>query len=236
MRPYPLPQAAGRTPAGDWRWTPWPGVICRYARIAALEPLPPCADEQAWLAQRSPRRRQQSLAARTLARRTLEELGLPPAALPPTEQGQARFPPGSVGSLSHCDTAVAAVVAAHAHCAALGVDVEPAQPLPEDAAQLVASASERAALTRLPGGWPVWGRALLGAKECVHKCVNPLSGAWLEFDEVEVLLDPHSSFTVRPLSVAARQALNGKVQGFVQRLDEHLLCVLALSPRRCAKS
>jgi len=64
--------------------------------------------------------------------------------------------------------------------AALGVDVEEAQPLPEDLIDLVLLPRERnAALER-----PLLGRLIFAAKEAVYKAIHPLTGERLEYHDI----------------------------------------------------
>lgn len=158
----------------------------------------------------APRRRVQFIAGRTCARWALHRLGLPSAELPRAESGAACWPDGIGGSIAHCDGCAVAVAAPIAQWRGFGIDVEPAAPLPEDAAVIALTPAERAAIGALPGGYARWSRALFCAKECVHKLVNPLSGAWLEFDEVAIVADAAAlTYAVEPLSAAAAQAFDG---------------------------
>lgn len=161
-----------------------------------------------------------SLAARHAARELLRAARYPPAAIARRENGAPVFPPGLCGSLAHSAQACAAALSASAR--AVGVDLEPDVPLPADARDYALIPAERSgdALARFC------------AKECVHKALNPLSGAWLEFDEVEIALCAENgaqSFSVNPLSAAARAALTGcTLQGRVWRIQGHCLALLAV--------
>ncbi|MFT4263930.1 MAG: 4'-phosphopantetheinyl transferase superfamily protein, partial [Nocardioides sp.] len=96
---------------------------------------------------------------------------------------------------------------------ALGLDLEPDLPLPPDAAAVALTDRERGGVD------PADGRLVFAAKECVHKAIHPLTGIWLEFDEVEIALDltgdpsapanGEGAWTPRPLSDQARRALAG---------------------------
>jgi 4'-phosphopantetheinyl transferase EntD len=130
-----------------------------------------------------PSRRRASGAARLAARVALAELGGPAAAgLWRAPGGFALWPPGFCGSLAHDDGLAAAVAARVADVSAVGVDVEPAQALPDDVAEIALLASER----RASAGDPVRARAIFAAKEAVYKAVNPLDGSAPEYEDIEV--------------------------------------------------
>ncbi len=131
-------------------------------------------------------RRRASGAARLVARRLLAELGGDSEpALPRSASRAPVWPAGFVGSLAHdAEYAVAAVARAR-DLASLGVDVEPAEPLPDDVLEFALNANERRqAATR-----PIAGRAIFAAKEAVYKAIHPLDGSPLEYDEIDVDLE-----------------------------------------------
>ncbi|MFD5778600.1 4'-phosphopantetheinyl transferase [Streptomyces sp. NPDC126933] len=175
-----------------------PGVRSSEA-FDDLAPAPLFPEEAALMAGRRPRRQAQFATARACARRSLAELGLPPAPLLPGAGGAPRWPAGVVGSITHCDGYRAAVVARSAEVAALGIDAEPAEPLPRGVLGLVASDSERAALERLAAGSPelCWDRLLFSAKEAVYKAWYPSAERWLGFADADVRFAPSGTFTAR---------------------------------------
>lgn len=209
-------------------WTPFPGSLCLAAPLQDLPRLSPYVQEHALHPRATEQRRQQSWAARALARAALRQLGGPEVAIGHDAGGAAQWPAGWTGSLSHADGMAAALVAPSSCFAALGIDIEPHQPLPEDAAALVLDASERRALAQLPGGYARWSRAVFAAKECVHKCVHPWRGAWLEFEEVRIHLDPAADrFSIEPLGAAAQAACAGIGGGVLLFAGDHVLAALA---------
>jgi 4'-phosphopantetheinyl transferase EntD len=126
-------------------------------------------------------RRRASGAARLAAREALAALGGDAKApLPRTPGRYPLWPQGFVGSLAHDERLAVALVAPAARFAAVGVDVEPAEPLPEDVAEIALSPAERRAAD------PVLARAIFAAKEAVYKAINPLDGTPLEYEDIEV--------------------------------------------------
>ena len=71
-----------------------------------------------------------------------------------------------------------------ANVCALGIDVEPAERLPSELLELVATPQERLKL----GDDPYRGRLLFVAKEAVYKAVYPLDRKFLEHHDVQVNL------------------------------------------------
>ena len=103
-------------------------------------------------------------------------------ALPRGSGGAPTWPTGIVGSLSH-DARVA--VAAIGRCRdvhALGIDVEPAESLPSELLDLIATPQERLSIR----DDPYHGRLLFVAKEAVYKAVYPLDQVFLEHHDVQI--------------------------------------------------
>ncbi|WP_017236974.1 4'-phosphopantetheinyl transferase family protein [Streptomyces sp. SS] len=151
-------------------------------------------EEAALVSRAVDKRRREFAAVRVCARRAMAKLGLPPQPVLPGERGAPDWQPGLVGSLTHCDGYHAAALALSADVASLGIDAEPAAPLPEGVLELVALPAERDRLSRLAAEHPgiPWDRLLFSAKEAVYKAWSPLTGKWLDFSEadVEISVDP----------------------------------------------
>lgn len=131
--------------------------------------------------------RRASGAARALARGLLDGFGHRDVALVRTASGAPAWPEGIVGSLAHDQEVAVAAVALRSRIAALGIDVEPADPLPDDIVDLVVTVAERDGLER--GGLdrdPLHGRLLFAAKEAVYKAMHPLEGVFLDFHDIVV--------------------------------------------------
>jgi len=84
------------------------------------------------------------------------------------------------------------VAAPSAAVAALGVDAEPDEPLPDGVLEVIARPEERKRLAELAAADDRirWDRLLFCAKEAVYKAWFPLTGRWLGFEEVLVTVDP----------------------------------------------
>jgi len=153
------------------------------------EPLMPA--ELAAVAQAVDRRRDEFAAGRAHARRALAALGLPPVSLPPRADRTPSWPAGFTGSITHDAThAAAAVVRLGPEWRAVGIDLEPDDPLDASLVPEVCTSDERAWLDRhavdLQGQL---ARVIFSAKESAFKCQFVLTRRMLEFSEVRVALD-----------------------------------------------
>jgi 4'-phosphopantetheinyl transferase EntD len=156
--------------------------------------------------------RRASGAARIVARRLLAPFGYAAFALRRGASGEPLWPAGITGSLAHDDTVAVAAVGRQSDVGALGIDIEPAVPLPPDMRALVATPEE---LRRIADD-PLQGRLLFAAKEAVYKACYPLDRAFLEFHDIEVDLVGCKAVTK-----------SGRVVALRYRISSHVL-VLAL--------
>jgi 4'-phosphopantetheinyl transferase EntD len=129
--------------------------------------------------------RRASGSVRILARELLARLGHPGRAVPKASSGAPVWPAGIVGSLSHDAKIAVAAVAMRRNILALGIDVEPAEPLPAELLDIVVTPGERLRLASDPYA----GRLFFAAKEAVYKAVHPLDQTFLDHHDVEVDLD-----------------------------------------------
>ena len=129
---------------------------------------------------------------RHCAQRAMGELGLPPAAILPGEHREPSWPPGVVGSLTHCTGYRAAAVAHQRDVVTVGIDSEPHEPLPPDVAGAIALDEELVGLTELTAADSAvcWDRVLFCAKETVYKAWFPLTHRWLGFEQASITINP----------------------------------------------
>jgi 4'-phosphopantetheinyl transferase EntD len=193
--------------------------------VAAVEAFedPPGAtlypEEEAAMARAVPRRRGEFAAGRACARAALARLGLPAVPILPGPRGAPQWPPGVVGTITHCDGYRAAAVAHARDVLTLGLDAEPDGPLPGGVLDAVSVAEERDRLPGLAAAAPQvpWDRLLFCAKEAVYKAWFPLAGRWLGFEEAVITFTPDAgTFTARLL--APGPAVGGRpLDGFSGR-------------------
>ncbi|WP_354644573.1 4'-phosphopantetheinyl transferase family protein [Kitasatospora camelliae] len=177
------------------------GVAVREAfhDLPEAELLP---DEAPYVARSVAPRRREFATARLCARQALAQLGLPSGRpLLKDRHGAPVWPPGVVGSITHCDGYRAAAVARASHLTLLGIDAEPAETLPDGVLESIALPAELARVRRLLDVYPgiPWDRLLFSAKEAVHKGWYPYAGQRLEPEDADLTLDPRGGFTARLL-------------------------------------
>jgi 4'-phosphopantetheinyl transferase EntD len=189
-------------------------------------------EEEAVLVRAVDKRRREFTTARACARAALATLGLPPAPIVPGLRGAPQWPPGVVGSMTHCAGYRAAAVARDQDVLTLGLDAEPDDRLPEGVLNAIATADERARLCALASAAPEpsWDRLLFSAKESVYKAWFPLTRRWLGFEEAAITINPSDgTFTARLL--VPGPVLDGRqLTGFTGRwLARHGLVLTAIT-------
>jgi len=170
-------------------------------------------EEAALVAGATAKRRSEFTGVRVCARLALARAGVQPAPIMPGPSGAPLWPPGIVGSMTHCDGYRAAAVGRADAFAAIGIDAEPYDVLPGRVLPRVASESERIGLAGLARVAPefCWDRILFSAKEAVFKAWSPATGRRLGFSEAEVVLDVSGSFVAHLL--VARPMVGGRRVG-----------------------
>jgi 4'-phosphopantetheinyl transferase EntD len=147
------------------------------------------------------KRRREFRTVRHCARRALHQLGLPPVPVLRGEHGEPQWPPGVVGSMTHCAGYRAAAIAHSCDLRTLGIDAEPHQPLPAGVLDVIARDEEQDSLSELAAADSAtcWDRILFCAKETVYKAWFPLTHRWLGFEDAAVTItagttDPAEGF------------------------------------------
>lgn len=159
-------------------------------------------EEEAAVARAVDKRRREFTTVRHCARLAMARLGFAPAPILPGERGAPGWPPGLVGSMTHCAGYRAATVAHASDVPFLGIDAEPDGVLPDGVEKAVTLPEERAHLRQLAQAHPGvhWDRLLFSAKESVYKAWFPLARCWLGFEEARLEFDPHhGTFTATVL-------------------------------------
>lgn len=153
--------------------------------VAALLP-----EERAEIRTAVEKRRLEYAAARAHAHRALARLGAPLAPLLSTTDRDPRWPDGIVGSISHMEGWCAVAVARRTDVHALGIDLEPDEPLAPSLWRLVATDREQAWLGQLDeSSRGRVARLLFSAKEAFYKCQFPTTRELLDFRDVELDVD-----------------------------------------------
>jgi 4'-phosphopantetheinyl transferase EntD len=189
--------------------------------------------EEAVITRAATKRRQEFTTARHCARQALAALGEPAAPILPGAKGEPCWPPGVVGSMTHCAGYRAAALARTSDIRTLGIDAEPHEPLPAGVLTTIGLPAERDALADLRRTAPGvhWDRLLFSAKESVYKAWFPLAKCWLDFEEALLRLDPDGVFHAR-LLVPGPSVDGRPLTGFTGRwlvTDGLVLTAIALS-------
>ena len=166
------------------------------------------AEEEALVRHAVLKRRREFVTTRYCARQALKRLGVAPGPILRTKRGAPCWPPGIIGSMTHCAGYRAAAVAKVQDMLSLGIDAETNEALPEGVLEATAVEAERAHVEELAGHRPdvCWDKLLFSAKESVFKAWYPLTGLELDFHGARISVD-HATGTftakllVRPPSV-----------------------------------
>lgn len=172
--------------------------------------------EENVIASAGEKRRREFTAGRLCAREALAKLGFGEVPVGTGANRQPLWPPGVVGSITHCPGYVAAAAAWASDMVALGIDAERHQPLSSGVEQAVCTSGELAWCEARPPSAIHWPTVIFSAKEAIYKCWFPLAGTWLGFHDAELSLSPsNGTFTARilaggPAALAERQPLEGR--------------------------
>ena len=164
-----------------------PGVV---VDVAGDEPVDHglLPEEESSLEGAGAKRRREFAAARACARHALERLGKVRVAIGVGAGREPVWPPGIVGSLTHCDGLRAAALALQGRILGLGFDAEPLTRTVEPAvASEVCTVGEVAWMETTPEGTP-WPLVFFSAKESVYKCYS-LGMRRLGFQDVALAVD-----------------------------------------------
>jgi 4'-phosphopantetheinyl transferase EntD len=144
------------------------------------------------------KRRKEFSTARVCAHDALRKLGMRPSPVLPGLRGEPQWPPGVVGSITHCAGYRGAVLGISSKVMTIGIDAEPNEALVHGVLDAVSLPEERESLRKLAAHHPHvhWDRLLFSAKESVYKAWFPLTKRWLDFEDVMISIDPaHGNFS-----------------------------------------
>jgi 4'-phosphopantetheinyl transferase EntD len=163
-----------------------------------------------------PRRLREYGAGRAALRIATAALGLPPLPVPMNADRSPAIRPGLAASITH--TATACLAAAMTGIRALGIDLEPDEPLPRDIIAETMTAAEARAQTP---------RVVFSAKEALYKAQYPLTRALFGYDAVAITLSP-GTFTGTFLQGVPGFPAGTRLQGRWVRAEGHVLTAVIL--------
>ena len=121
---------------------------------------------------------------RKVARAALGRIGIVDCEIP--RRGRLPvWPPSAVGSIAHTRSLAAAIVGPATGHGGLGIDIETRTAVSPQVAERVLTSAER---DWLPA--PEWRTMVFSGKEAIYKAINPLTGEFLGFSDVELDIDP----------------------------------------------
>jgi 4'-phosphopantetheinyl transferase EntD len=160
-----------------------PSIVAECRPIQASDAAYLTAGEAAQLVGSVNSVRQASGAARAIARDLLAEAGCRGSVeLIPQRPNGPCWPPSFLGSISHDAEFAAAAVAPRDALRGLGIDIEPAEPLPSDIYKLVVTQNEDIMIA----SDLLAARLLFVIKEAVYKATHPLDHIFLDHHDVDV--------------------------------------------------
>lgn len=102
------------------------------------------------------------------------------------------WPKGIIGSITHSQT-LALVVVANKNKAfsGVGIDIETKNGVSSDFVRDLLTDRELTELRTRGAGWENDVTLIFSAKEAVFKAVNPITNLMIDFNELEIQVDPH---------------------------------------------
>ncbi|WP_244497072.1 4'-phosphopantetheinyl transferase family protein [Aureimonas sp. D3] len=180
LAPDDAPDEIALAAALDRLATPGIALACRRIRPGDGAHLLPA--EVRSIPARGVERRRASGAARLAARTLLSARFGEGVEIPRGPSGQPLWPDGVIGSLAHDETMAVAAVACVGAVHALGIDVEPSLPLPDELLDLVVMPNDHTG--DLEPSFAA--RLLFSAKEAVYKAAFPLDGRFLDYSDIAI--------------------------------------------------
>ncbi|WP_296745556.1 4'-phosphopantetheinyl transferase [Mesorhizobium sp.] len=184
-----------------------PGLMtgCRHIQAGDEQHLLPA--ESASIGTRESKARAATGAGRHIAHELLLRMGFADLAVLRGRSGDPIWPAGVVGSIAHDDEMAVAVVARAGALRSVGIDIEPALPLPAELRSVVVAPRDR--LGDLGTGLD--GRILFAVKEAAYKASFPLDGRVLGFEDIAVDFEAGEAVTSFGRRLAVRFAVTPRI-------------------------
>lgn len=145
---------------------------------------------------------------RYCARKAFEYFGVYDIPIPVGEKREPLWPQGFVGSISHCKPMAGAVIARNDQVLSVGLDIEELGRVTADLWDYVFTENERGYLNKLDKvEQEIQATGIFCVKEAFYKFQFPLTGKFLGFQEVEVLMQ-ESSISLEIINPVFRKTLS----------------------------
>lgn len=167
-------------------------------------------------------RKREFVLGRLCASEALRRFGIANSPVGVGENREPLWPPGFVGSITHCDGLCAAAVARSDNYFSLGIDAEPVGDLPFEIRDLILTPKERKYLQHSTSASRNM-KLIFSAKEAVYKCLFPLAMRYIDFLEVEILIEKSAQrFKVYLTEDLSRIVEDKILNGYWFRSESHL--------------
>ena len=153
---------------------------------------------------------------RFCAMKALEQLGIQDATIPIGADRAPIWPDGIVGSISHCDSLVGAIVAKKSDHISLGLDIEEIGRVTPDLYDLVFTENEKSYLASFTGReLEEQSTLIFSIKEAFYKYQHPLTKTFLDFLDVEVSLPSMDNLRILSKQISKESEIrNNRIKYF----------------------
>jgi 4'-phosphopantetheinyl transferase EntD len=198
-------------------------VLCAEMDPVHADPSLLALEEAQQIQSSVEKRRREYTSGRLLARSLLSNIGIDNFKLINSPNRTPKWPEGVHGSITHCDTLCVVAISNNHIITGIGIDVEPAEPLPQDAEKFVMLADEYSSIKKLPAALQSLAtRLIFSTKEATYKAVYPRLQLFLDFSDVHVEIHEAGTFTATLLHTTAANRIHNKIDGRYHIDDRHI--------------
>ena len=163
---------------------------------------------------------------RYCAIKALEQLGIQDATIPIGTDRAPIWPEGIVGSISHCDTLVGAIVAKKSEYISLGLDIEEIGRVTPDLFDLVFTEKEKSYLSSFTGRkLEEQSTLIFSVKEAFYKFQHPITKTFLDFLDVELDLFSLDKIFVLSTDISKDSIIRFNYISY-QIKDNHIIAII----------
>ena len=163
---------------------------------------------------------------RYCAIKALEQLGIQDATIPIGADRAPIWPDGVVGSISHCDTLVGAIVAKKSKHISLGLDIEEIGRVTPDLFDLVFTEKEKNYLSSFTGRkLEEQSTLIFSVKEAFYKFQHPITKIFLDFLDVELDLFSLDKIFVLSTDISKDSIIRFNYISY-QIKDNHIIAII----------
>lgn len=202
-------------------------VVCEEGGILCDE----CGlfpEEKASVGTMTVQRRREFMTGRTYAHAVIRRLGMQAGPILVNEDRSPRWQQGIVGSITHSADRCAVAVALSEHVAGIGIDIERISDTGDDIKSMLGPEESRALEGMAHEERYRMMCLLFSAKESFFKMQYPLTGRWLEFDDVTARILDGERFEIRDHPVVDKTIPN-TVCGHYRMQGDHVYTAVYLA-------